>query len=535
MNRCGKMFSAIALWCLANTVFAQVDWPALLAADNVEALAPLMGAREGQMPINGRDGVVPLVIAAQRNAVQTVTWLLQQGADVDVRSASGSTALAMAAYYGHLDAMARLIDANADLDARSPNGYQALDWAFENQKMDAAKLLLMAWAKRHAASTSERQLIDAIARGAALSHDKKAAYTSFPLLLAIANNSEQATEWLLQQGFDPNQQNAAGYAPLPFAARLGNEALVALLLRFKADPNLGGKRGHDVAGALNQAARGGQVNVARQLLLAGADVNRGNAKGITALYICAVNDKDSGDFTQLLLEHGALVRQRADDGYDALDVAHENRNRMATKLMLQHLFEQSLNDAALIKQVNAFVSDATQPLPPISDESAALWLNALIVAGNKPNFNRVLDQLSSSPLNIKNGSGHFPLSVAASWGEYDMLVRLLQRGASVNQHNDNRYNTTALMESTRDGQVAIARELLTKGAEINALDKHQDNALNWAVYFGQQPLVQLLLEHEANFNQVGQQTQDNALDIAKRQRFAEIVALLEKAGAKATK
>lgn len=91
------------------------------------------------------------------------------------------------------------------------------------------------------------------------------------------------------------------------------------------------------------------------------------------------------------------------------------------------------------------------------------------------------------------------------------------------------------MESTRDGHVAIAQELLARGADINALDKHQDNALNWAVYFGQQPLVELLLAHQANFNQVGQQTQDNALDIARRQRFAAIAMLLEKAGAKPTK
>jgi ankyrin repeat protein len=108
-------------------------------------------------------------------------------------------------------------------------------------------------------------------------------------------------------------------------------------------------------------------------------------------------------------------------------------------------------------------------------------------------------------------------------------------GASTNHHNDNRYGTTPLMESTRDGHVAIAQELLARGADINALDKHQDNALNWAVYFGQQPLVELLLAHQANFNQVGQQTQDNALDIARRQRFAAIAMLLEKAGAKPTK
>ena len=402
-------------------------------------------------------------------------------------------------------------------------------------RLNFLSVLVAVLAERHAVSASERKLIAAIVQGAALSLDSEDVRTALPLLVAIAHDNRAATQWLLQHGFDPNQESALGYAPLSLAALMGNEAIVAALLHHQANPNVGGSRGGAITPPLIQAVRGGHLAVTQRLLLAGADVNRGDSSGKTALHVCAAHGEIDGAVTQLLLVNGAAVRRRADDGYDAIDVALESRNRLVAQLIFRHLFEQSLDATGHVNAVNGFVNDSAQPFPALSDESAVLWLNALIAAQDRRVFDRVLPRLPSGLVDVSNRSGHFPLSIAATWGERDMVRQLIQHGASTNHHNDNRYGTTPLMESTRDGHVAIAQELLARGADINALDKHQDNALNWAVYFGQQPLVELLLAHQANFNQVGQQTQDNALDIARRQRFAAIAMLLEKAGAKPTK
>jgi ankyrin repeat protein len=494
----------------------------ILKNDDVGALQQALGANRAA--VQGGAALVPLIVAAQSNAPKSLRWLLANGADINATSRSGSTALSMAAYGGHLEALDVLIAGGAKLGLKSPNGYQPLDWALEQGRLDAVARLIMAWGLQEARLDGERGLLRAIAAGRAGAVRHHPGFTSFPLVLAIVRDDVALVDELLKRGFDANQGNAAGYAPLPTAARLGNARMVALLLAHKADPNLGGSKGNDVAGSLNQAARGVRFDAARLLIAAGADVNRGNAIGITPLMICARADDSDARVTNLLLQHGAQIRKKADDGYDSLDAAMENRNRLFMQNALRYLLGQSLpaprwlDDAALAG------------LPALSPESAVLLLNVAIVKGDAALFARLM-QAGVDP-NTVNRSGHAPLSLAASWGEADMVASLLKRGARVDAQNQNRYRTSALMESTRGGHVAIASLLLAHGAAVNLLDVHRDHALNWAVFFGAEPMVSLLLEHQADPTQVGQQMADNAMDIALRQGVPEVIAVLRVAGAK---
>ena len=84
-------------------------------------------------------------------------------------------------------------------------------------------------------------------------------------------------------------------------------------------------------------------------------------------------------------------------------------------------------------------------------------------------------------------------------------------------------------------RVENAFKFIAHGAKINLLDIHHDNALNWAVFFGRAPIVKFLLKNKADASQLGQQTNDNAMDIAIRQNVPEVTELLKLAGAKASK
>lgn len=497
--------------------------------------ASVGGSSTGKIPLNGTSGTVPLLLAIQNNAVQTAQWLLaQQGIDTEVRTQGGSTPLSLASYFGNSEIVSALIQAGAKLGAKTPsNGYQPLDWALENRHWKVVAQLFFAWGMQEASGAAEKEVLNAVrnSTAAALQHQKD--FTSFPLLLAIAKSDAKSVETLLTKGFSPNQQNAAGYAPLPTAARLGDTAIMKLLLLAGADPNIGGTKGNDVAGALNQAARGLNVDAGKLLLQCGANVNKGNAKGVTPLFICAWYDRKDGAFTNMLLSNKAIFRQKAENGDDALDAAMETRNRLFMRNVMKEFFLRSLPKSLESASVLDAMNGASKNLPQLTDESGVLLLNYAIVSADSLLFAKIMR--TNINVNTKNVSGHYPLPLAASWGEKNMLKQLLERGADPNVQNENRYHTSALMESTRDGHNDIAEELLRRKATVNLKDAYKDNALNWAVFFGRKEMVQLLLANGADFKQIGQQSNDNALDIALRMKFPKIAEMLRSAGARASK
>lgn len=310
----------------------------VITSDNAKLLPRYIGEKAEQTPVNGKNGFIPLHVAIQKNAVQCVRWLILSGANIELKTRNGSTPLSLAAWYGAGEIVAELIQAGANLGEKSPNGYQPLDWAFENQHYHVVEKLLFAWGLTSASQQAEKTLIQDLHKG----HYPQIAYqvhfTSFPLLISIAKNDTTLLQRLLELGWQPNQQNAAGYAPLPFAARLGNTLMLSRLLRAGADPNLGGTKEHDVAGALNQAIRGLHSECAQLLLMHGALANKGNAKGITPLMLAAYYDRRDGGITKLLLNNNAEIRQQSLSGDDALDIALESRNRLFLGICIKHLF-----------------------------------------------------------------------------------------------------------------------------------------------------------------------------------------------------
>jgi ankyrin repeat protein len=89
----------------------------------------------------GDSGWAPMHEAAMHGHTEVITYLLEQNADVNVRSALGSTPLHWAARGGHADAARVLIDAGGDVDATNYDGKSVLDWAPQQHKSK----VLQAW------------------------------------------------------------------------------------------------------------------------------------------------------------------------------------------------------------------------------------------------------------------------------------------------------------------------------------------------------------------------------------------------------
>ncbi len=150
------------------------------------------------------------------------------------------------------------------------------------------------------------------------------------------------------------------------------------------------------------------------------------------------------------------------------------------------------------------------------------------------------------------------LRAAASSGSVDEVRALIAQGVDVNAAND--YGGTALSFAADKGHLEVVKLLITHGAEVNVQDGFYSNTpLGWASYNGHMEVVSYLLQHGAtgayDVLRMAIYRQDletmqavltarplsaedlaNALALAQLleegDQRAEIVALLEKAGAK---
>uniref|UniRef100_A0A0E0KXG6 Serine/threonine-protein kinase BSK1-like TPR repeats domain-containing protein n=1 Tax=Oryza punctata TaxID=4537 RepID=A0A0E0KXG6_ORYPU len=167
------------------------------------------------LPVDPKDddGETPLIHATRQAHLQTVTYLLQHGADPSVASTLGATPLHHAAGIGNLDLMKLILSKGVDVESESDAG-TPLIWAAGHGQQEAVKLLLQHDAKPNTETD------DGI--------------TS--LLSAVAAGSLPCLEILIQAGADLNIR-AGGATPLHIAADGGNVEIVNCLLKAGSDPN----------------------------------------------------------------------------------------------------------------------------------------------------------------------------------------------------------------------------------------------------------------------------------------------------------
>ena len=125
------------------------------------------------------------------------------------------------------------------------------------------------------------------------------------------------------------------------------------------------------------------------------------------------------------------------------------------------------------------------------------------------------------------------LSDAARKGDAAAVTTLLDEGVNVNTKF--RYDRTALSFAADRGHVEVVKVLLARGADVTLKDTfYNATALTWAVNPAQDrkpqhtEVVKLLLDHGG----FSAEALSAALQAATRAKLDDVVALLEKAGAK---
>ncbi len=299
------------------------------------AAAPRRDGETGDGPAGRRRGswagvvmVLIAVLAPPRS----------MGAQSD--SETGVPLLVAAVRAGDRGAVSALLATGADVNAPQPDGATALHWAVHRQDVETARALIRAGADVGAANDlGVTPLLMACRRGQGglaarlleAGADPNAALPSgeTPLMAAARAGSRAAVEALLERGAGVNAAEATrGQTALMWAVANRRPAVTRALLAHGADIaartrtrrrvyNMGGSRSAGSASrgialeevteggstALLFAARSGDLESARLLVAAGADVHDATADGNTALAIAA--HSGHGSLAVFLLEQGA--------------------------------------------------------------------------------------------------------------------------------------------------------------------------------------------------------------------------------------
>jgi ankyrin repeat protein len=289
----------------------------LLLSHHADVTLATSDARdEQQRNFNG----TPLHIAAQRDDPSLAELLLANKANPNATNSTGDTTLHISAARGNQKLADLLLANKADVDPIDNNGETPLaaaaKYGHADGYVEVASLLIS-----RGANVNARNPVDNSWKG----------WT--PLLHAVSLSFHDTTALLLKNGADPNVKTESqsgswskGFTPLVMACSMSGESgTVAALLGAKADPNLKTDFGQDPArAALNLPVVSERKRILPLLLDHGADIESRDEQGRTLL-MSAVEKKDK-EIVELLLARKADVKARNLKGQTALHLAVLNLN-----------------------------------------------------------------------------------------------------------------------------------------------------------------------------------------------------------------
>jgi ankyrin repeat protein len=328
-----------------------------------------------------------LSVAVWLGQTERVEQLLAQGADVNERGPGGHSALTRAVWRGSEELIGRLLQAGARIDQADDDGRTPLIWSVaETPYPDITRHLLSLGA--NADRQDKRQMT--------------------ALMYAARNGSSQAVRWLLAAGAKPDLLDA------------GQQT--ALFLALQADPP--------------------NLELMRQLLAAGANVNQLDGKGRDPLWFAA--DGQHAASVALLLGKGAQGRGQDDLGHRAIERCVSRQSLACFRQLLPLVSENSAN----------------------RQHQTADGNNLLLLAAAQPEAvaRPMIEALLPLKLDInqRNQAGDNALMRAAANGNTGVVAVLIQAGADTRMRNYRKQSASEL--AIANGYPALAKEIDAHGS-----------------------------------------------------------------------
>ncbi|XP_046578884.1 transient receptor potential cation channel subfamily A member 1 homolog isoform X2 [Haliotis rubra] len=496
---------------------------------------------ESNIAANGLPQLVEYLESIENSGDSCISFLVKNGARVNVVDIYGQTPLHFAAMRGNEIAARDLLSfSDINVEAQDKQGITALHMAAIHNQEGVAAMLIEAGSNlrcvdheqstplHHACSEGNvafvQMLFDAGARSAegwvmvsSMLTDRDVEESTC-LHLAVDNGHYDVAKLCLEKRADVNVPRKHYMHPLHLAAMSGDIRNVKLLMENNARIDV---LNDEQATPLHKAAQLNHLAVVKYLVDQGAKINRRDKDNYTPLLLAVTYGHV--ETVELLLQKGA--------DYTAVDkndktiiylAAEENKAPVLKKLLsypqVKRLINQSDrydNDPLHI----AAQSGYSEILVTLLENGADLdskneeEQTPLHLAGKfgRTNNVRELVKRDKSSINDEDENSNTPLHLAAMQGHDKAVALLLEFGADVASRNYSQWTPLDLAASK--GWMKTCRILLEDDAPIDPMDKNQTTPLHLACRNGHAPVVSLLLEWDADVT-LPDSDGLNSLDIA---------------------
>ena len=411
------------------------------------------------------DGSTPLQWAVFKGDVAEVRRLLRAGANVSLANNYGATPMSLAAEVGNADMLKLLLEAGGNVESPNADEQTALLLVARTGNVEAAQLLL-----DHGAAVDAKE--------------KWGGQTA--LMWASARRHPEMMQVLIAKGADvnarsidrnyqrhvtaegrPKNLDSGGFTPLLYAARENCTACVEVLLKNKADIDVPDPDG---VGPLLVAIMNANWDLARQLILAGADVNQWDIFGESPL-ITAID-----------------LRQRLDGGRASVDAPNTTSGLAIVKLLLERGADPNMQ--LFFKPANARGDVYTRGATPLirAAVNADLEVVKLLLQHGADATLSTADR--QTPI-------HAVLAGRAPEPQALEMIRVLQKaGTDVNvvaliNHPEEIRGGTVLHYAVRKRYKTVIKELASYGIDMNAVDQDGLTALDYTQSRGFMPFMAL--------------------------------------------
>ena len=481
----------------------------------------------------------PVAEAARTADWAAVRALVEQGADVTAPQGDGTTALHWAGYWDEGDMAALLLDAGADANAMTDLGVTPLWTACENGSAQMTRILLEVGADPNAALLSGETL----------------------LMTATHSGSAAVIEQLLAAGADVNTaEQGRGQTALMWAVAQRHPDVVEALLAHQPDVHVRSDARTEVVKTSPEpwnpdyiidllqggytpllfAARVGDLDSARLLVAAGADVNDTAPYGTSATVVAA--HSGHGELAAFLLEQGADPNA-AGAGYTALHAAilHKDDHLVAALLV-----RGADPNVPVVRSTPVRRDSVDYYLHPSYVGATPFWLAARFSA---PAIMRLLAEHGADPLvahrpvywdgqlaesddraEVREGDTTAVMAAAGLGGRAPLFAvdRLNRIAESAPVRSTRREPDPVEREAVTLEAVRVAAEL---GVDVNTANAVGETALHAVAARGYDTVIAYLVEQGARLDLTNQDNQ-TPLDVARARRADDsTIVLLQRLGA----
>ena len=333
----------------------------------------LLLSKDPYINIQNNNGRTALMLASRHGHHQVVELLLSKNSDINIQNNNGVTTLMFASGHGHHQVVELLLSRNMDINIQSNDGVTALMFASANGHYQVVELLL---SKDPDINIQNNNGVTA-------------------LMFASANGHHQVVELLLNKDPNINIQDNDGWTALILASHYGHNHVVELLLssvteiQRKCDISM-----EDIISAFTIACYEGHSSMMmllfkelttlsrdeRELLVAaiegdigilvsmlfevGMSPDTSLVGGITPLMIAA--SCGHIDIVDTLIQAGADVNKTNDEGKTALDILSGKKEEGTSSYITDLLITNGASTAAQNNPTQSLFKEIFSPSSNIS-------------------------------------------------------------------------------------------------------------------------------------------------------------------------